>query len=134
MTYLLDTSVLTRLSVDVVRVRVRRLDDEGLACTTITALEIGFSARNAEEWDRLAAAIGVFANIDVTEAHLLEAARTQRRLAEAGLRGRKVPDLLIAAVAAMENRTVLHYDSDFVHIASVTGQPQEWVVPAGDID
>jgi hypothetical protein len=29
---------------------------------------------------------------------------------------------------------VLHYDSDFDLIAAATGQPTEWVVPAGSID
>ena len=29
---------------------------------------------------------------------------------------------------------VLHYDHDFDLIASVTGQPEEWVVPAGSAD
>jgi hypothetical protein len=28
---------------------------------------------------------------------------------------------------------VLHYDHDFDLIAAVTGQPTEWVVPAGSI-
>jgi hypothetical protein len=30
--------------------------------------------------------------------------------------------------------TVLHYDADFDKIATVTGQPTEWVVPRGSID
>jgi hypothetical protein len=29
---------------------------------------------------------------------------------------------------------VLHYDADFDLISRVTGQPCEWVVPAGAID
>jgi hypothetical protein len=29
---------------------------------------------------------------------------------------------------------VLHYDQDFDQIGKVTGQPCEWVVPAGSID
>jgi len=29
---------------------------------------------------------------------------------------------------------VLHYDAGFDVIASVTGQPVEWVVPRGSID
>ena len=35
----------------------------------------------------------------------------------------KIPDLLIAAVAARNGLTVIHYDSDYEIIASVTGQP-----------
>ena len=45
-----------------------------------------------------------------------------------------MPDLLIAAVAARERVTVLHYDADFDRIAAVTGQPTQWVVPRGTAD
>ena len=48
-------------------------------------------------------------------------------------RGRKVPDLLIAAAAEAQRLTVLHYDQDFDKIAKVTGQRCEWVVPAGSV-
>jgi predicted nucleic acid-binding protein len=134
MTYMLDTSVLTRLRVDAVRQRVTALDGEGLACTSLTLLELGFSARNADEWDALAKAVGVFGTVAIAEEHVREAARTQRQLAAQGLRGRKVPDLIIAAAARSRGLTVLHYDRDFEHIAAVTGQPHEWVVPAGTVD
>jgi predicted nucleic acid-binding protein len=43
-------------------------------------------------------------------------------------------DLIIAAAAEAAGLTVLHYDHDFEHIASVTGQPTEWVSPAGSLD
>jgi predicted nucleic acid-binding protein len=55
-------------------------------------------------------------------------------LAARGLRGRKVPDLIVAACAEDHGLTVLHYDADFDHIASVTGQQTMWVVPAGSVD
>ena len=58
----------------------------------------------------------------------------QRLLASRGLRGRKVPDLLIAAAAEESGLAVLHYDADFDLIARVTGQRCEWVVPPGTID
>lgn len=113
---------------------VAELDAEGLHCTSLTRLEIGFSARNAEEWDLLAGALRVFRVAEITESHLADAARTQRRLADQGLRGRKVPDLIIASVALAEGFVVLHYDRDFEHIADVTGQPHRWVVAAGSIN
>ena len=28
---------------------------------------------------------------------------------------------------------LMHYDSDYEHIASVTSQPMQWVVPRGSI-
>lgn len=40
-------------------------------------------------------------------------------------------DLLVAAVAERHRVVVLHYDADFDHVASITGQPAEWVVPRG---
>ena len=45
-----------------------------------------------------------------------------------------MPDLLVAAAAEARNLTVLHYDADFDRIAAVTGQPCQWVVPAGTVD
>jgi predicted nucleic acid-binding protein len=43
-------------------------------------------------------------------------------------------DLVIAAAAEAAALTVLHYDDDYDRIASVTGQPTEWVAPAGSLD
>ena len=45
----------------------------------------------------------------------------------------KIPDLLIAAVAARNDLTVVHYDSDYEVIASVTGQPTRWAAPRGTV-
>ncbi len=132
--FLLDTSVLTRLRAPSVRQRIEELDAAGLARTSMTDLEIGFSARNADEWDRLAAALGAFRPIEVEAHHFDRAQQVQRNLAADGLKGRKVPDLLIAAVAEATSRTVLHYDADFDRIAAVTGQPTRWIVELGSID
>lgn len=132
--YLLDTSVVTRLRSSEVRRRIEQLDNSGLARTSMTDLEVGFSARNGAEWDRLNSALGAFAQVDVEARHFDRARQVQRLLANGGLRGRKIPDLLIAAVAEAASLTVLHYDSDFDHIAAVTGQPTEWVVPRASID
>jgi len=132
--FLLDTSVLTRLSSPSILQRIKKLDRDGLARTSITDLEIGFSARNADEWDRLIAALDTFQRIDVEAHHFERAQQVQRKLAADGLRGRKVPDLLIAAIAEAASLTVLHYDADFDHIAAVTGQPTQWIVERGSID
>lgn len=132
--YLLDTSVLTRLRVDAVRQRIVELDGAGLARTSMTDLEIGFSASNGAEWDRLSEALDAFGRIDVEPHHFHRARQVQRMLADHGLKGRKVPDLLIAAVAELGSMTVVHYDSDFDHIASVTAQSTEWIVTRGSID
>ena len=132
--FLLDTSVLTRLRVTPVLRRIEDLDSEGIARTSMTDLEIGFSARNSDEWDRLFVALGAFRRIDVEAHHFGRARQVQRELAARGLKGRKVPDLLIAAVAEAASLTVLHFDADFDHIADVTGQPTQWIVDRGSID
>jgi predicted nucleic acid-binding protein len=132
--FLLDTSVLTRLRAPSVLQRIGELDPSGLARTSMTDLEIGFSARNAHEWDRLAIALRAFRRIDVEAHHFDRAQQVQRRLAADGLKGRKVPDLLIAAVAEATSLTVLHYDADFDHISAITGQETEWIVERGSID
>lgn len=132
--FLLDTSVLTRLGALPILRRIEELDSEGLARTTMTDLEIGYSARNADEWDRLLVALEAFRRINVEEHHFDRAKQVQRELAAQGLKGRKVPDLLIAAVAEAASLTVLHYDADFDHIATVTGQSTQWIVERGSID
>jgi hypothetical protein len=55
-------------------------------------------------------------------------------LAANSQRGCKLPDLLVAAAAEQAGYTVLHYDADFDLIASVTGQPCQWVAPPGTVD
>jgi predicted nucleic acid-binding protein len=135
LTHLLDTSVLTRLREPAVRAAIEERAQRGeLARTGISDLEIGFSARNAAEWDRLADAVLVFELVESTAEHVHRARQTQRLLAAKHQRGRKVPDLLVAAAAEARNLTVLHYDADFDLIAAVTGQSCEWVLPAGSID
>ena len=135
LTHVVDTSVLTRLRIASIRVAIESRAERGeLARAGISDLEIGYSARSALEWDRLAGALGVFELVETTADHLRRARQVQRLLAAKHQRGRKVPDLLLAAAAEARNLTVLHYDADFDRIAIVTGQPCEWVVPAGSAD
>ena len=135
MKWLADTSVWTRMGAPSVREAVRALLGVGVVgrCA-MTDLELGFSARNGDEWDRIHTAAAAFEQVPVIAEDFERACRVQRLLATAGLRGRKVPDLLIAAAAERTGRTVLHYDHDFEHIAQVTEQPQQWIVPAGSVN
>jgi predicted nucleic acid-binding protein len=135
LTHVVDTSVLTRLGHAAVRTALEPLTVGGqVARAGISDLEVGFSARNRREWNRLATALAAFPLIETNAAHLRRARQVQRLLASRGLRGRKVPDLLIAAAAEENGLAVLHYDGDFDVIARVTGQPCQWVVPAGTVD
>lgn len=79
-------------------------------------------------------ALETFELLDVEGRHFARARQVQRLLTVQGLKGRKVPDLLIAAVGEGAARTVLHFDTDFDHIASVTGQATEWIVQQGTVD
>jgi predicted nucleic acid-binding protein len=135
LTHLLDTSVLTRLREPTVRAAIEpRVQVGQLARAGISDLEIGFSARNAAEWDRLADAVDAFELVETAAEHVRRARQVQRLLASKHQRGRKLPDLLVAAAAEAGGLTVLHYDTDFDLIAAATGQNCEWIVPAGSVD
>jgi predicted nucleic acid-binding protein len=134
LTYLLDTSVVKRLGRPQVREIVEPLAAAGqLGRPGICDLEVGYSARNGEEWDQLVHALDAFDPVATTAAHIRRALQVQRLLAQHSQRGRKIPDLLVAAAAEELDVPVLHYDADFDLIASVTGQPTQWIVPAGTV-
>ena len=135
LTHLIDTSVVARLALAPVRAVIEPLADEGrVGRAGITDLEVGFSSRNAREWDQDMEDLAVFELVETTAEHVQRARQVRRMLAARSHRGRKVPDLLIAAAAEEGGLTLLHYDSDFDLIAEVTGQRSEWVVPADTID
>ena len=133
--FLVDTSVLKRLRHDEVRGVIEPLAERGeLGRPSICDLEVGYSARNAAEWDGLLTALDAFARVETSAAHVARALQVQRLLAERSRRGRKIPDLLVAAAAEELSISVLHYDADFDLIAEVTGQASQWVVPDGTVD
>jgi len=135
LTHLVDSSVLTRLRQPVIRAAIEPSAERGqLARAGISDLEIGYSARSAAEWDQLLQALDVFELVETTADHLRRARQVQRLLASKHLRGRKIPDLMIAAAAESRSLAVLHYDADFDRIAAVTGQSCHWVVPTGSVD
>jgi predicted nucleic acid-binding protein len=133
--FLADTSVLTRLGAPAIRAVLEPTVERGeVARAGITDLELGYLARDEREWDLLMEALQAFELVETTADHLRRARQVQRLLAARHQRGRKVPDLLVAAAAEARSLTVLHYDADFDRIASVTGQSCRWIVPAGSID
>ncbi len=135
LTFIIDTSVIKRLGRPEVRAVVEPLAAAGeLGRPGICDLEVGYSARNVEEWDSLLGALDAFHPVDTTAADVRRALQVQRLLAQRSQRGRKIPDLLIAATAEGLDVAVLHYDAGFDLIASVTGQPCQWVVPAGSVE
>jgi predicted nucleic acid-binding protein len=135
LTHLVDTSVISRLGAPSVRVVVEPLAaEQRVGRAGITDLAVGCGSRNAKEWDQDMADLDVFPLVETTADHVRRARQVQRLLAARSQRGRKVPDLLIAAAAEAAGLTLLHYDADFDHIAKVTGQHCRWVVPAGSVD
>lgn len=135
LTHLLDTSVITRMGAPDVADRVGGLlGSRRLGCTSVTMLEVGFSARSAAEHESLMGHLAVCEYVAIRDDDLRHALTLQRLLAANGLRGRKIPDLLVAAAAQRLGLIVLHYDRDFEWIAKVSGQRHEWVVPAGSVD
>lgn len=133
--HVVDTSVLTRLRHPEVRGVIEPLVSAGeVGRVRISDLEVGVSARNAHEWDRLMGALAVFEVVEIEARHVERARQVQRMLAEKGLRGRKIPDLLVAAAAEERGLGVLHYDADFELIADATGQRVAWVVQRGNVD
>ncbi|MGO9320867.1 MAG: PIN domain nuclease [Solirubrobacteraceae bacterium] len=137
-THLVDNSALSRLRTrPSVAARLEPLILDGsLATCTITDLEQLFSARNGEEHrvrrDDLALR---YLRVPLEQRVFDRAVEIQGMLAKkAQHRAASVPDLVVAAAAEHAGLTVLHYDADFDLIATVTGQPTEWVVPRGSVD
>ena len=103
-----------------------RIERGLVAISTLTRLELGFSARSAEDHSR-ALRLPPVAAMPVeylTPAIEDRAVEIQAILAARGQhRAPSIPDLLIAATAELTGRTVLHLDKDFDLIAEVTTQP-----------
>ncbi len=135
-TWLVDTSALARFAVaevgDVLRPRI---DAGHIAVSAVTWLEIGHTARSRSDHDqsqrRVLDRLQLVYSSPRSERRAID---VQQALMDVGHhRAVKLPDLLIAAVAEAEGLTVLHHDGDFDRISAVTGQPAEWIVPAGTI-
>jgi predicted nucleic acid-binding protein len=121
----------------VIAARVEPLIDAGVAATCgVTDLEQLFSARSGNEHREWREEIALrFVNVGVQQTMLDRAIEVQGLLADkAQHRAASIPDLVVAAAAEHAGLTVLHYDADFELIATVTGQPTQWVVPRGSVD
>ncbi len=133
--YLGDTSALARLGQSLVADRLVPLLESGLvARCTPTDLEAGFSSTSPASHRAMREERSAWPFVESTQQTLDRAVAVQDALAERSLqRGAKIADLLIAAAADAAGLVVLHYDHDFDLIAEVTGQPTEWILPAGTV-
>ncbi|GIE93157.1 PIN domain nuclease [Paractinoplanes rishiriensis] len=96
--------------------------------STITRLELGYSARSGEAGRRQFALppLALMPIEYLTSAIENRAFEVQLLLADRGQhRAPSIPDLLIAATAEKAGLTVLTVDKDFDLIAAITGQPAE---------
>jgi predicted nucleic acid-binding protein len=134
--HLADTSALARLRHPAVAAVLGPLIEAGLVATCgVIEFELGWAARSSAEFDELRADRDTgyewLATLDEDWRRALDVQATLWRSGR--IRAVGFPDLLIAAVAEREHVTVLHYDSDYDHIAAITGQPAQWVIPRGTV-
>lgn len=128
-TWLIDKSALVRLAASPDAADWAGRIERGLVrITTVTRLEIGYSARSGPD---LRAGlrqppVSAMPVEYLTPAIEDRAVEVLTQLADRGQhRAPSIPDLLIAATAELAGLTVLHCDKDFYLIAAVTGQPTE---------
>ncbi|MDP8991542.1 MAG: PIN domain-containing protein [Actinomycetota bacterium] len=131
--YLGDTSALARLGQPEIASRLAPLIESGLvARCTPTDLEAGFSSISPASHAAMRQQRAAWPFVAMDQSVLDRAVEVQDALAALSQqRAAKIADLLIAAAAEAAGLVVLHYDHDFDLIANVTGQPTEWIVPAG---
>jgi len=123
--WLIDKSALARLGVSADAEEWASRIGRGLVrITTLTRLEVGFSARSGAGLRQ--SPLSAMPVEYLTPAIEDRAVQVQAALADRGQhRAPSIPDLIIAAAAELANLTVLHLDKDFELIADVTGQPVE---------
>ena len=134
--WLIDKSALVRLAASPDAATWASRIQRGLVrISTLTRLEIGFSARSASEL-RLSTTRPPLASMPVEYLTLRiedRAVAIQLALADLGQhRAPSIPDLLIAATAESAGLTVLHLDKGYELIAEVTGQSIERLSVAAD--
>ena len=133
---LADTSVWARSGKPGLETFVEAVEDGRIAVCDQVAMELLWSARDVADFRATEAALLACPWFPIEPADWNEARRVFGELAARGPlhhRQVKIPDLLIAAVAARNGVAVLHYDADYEVIASVTGQPTRWVAPRGTL-
>ncbi|HZX01679.1 PIN domain nuclease [Kribbella sp.] len=132
--WLIDKSALVRLSTAPDWEDWSNRINRGLVhVTTMTLLEVGYSARSADEHRELLQQppVAPMPVENLTPAAERRAVVVQSQLASAGQhRAPSLADLLIAATAEQTGLVLLHLDKDFEFIANLTGQPTERLAQA----
>lgn len=127
--WLIDKSALVRLADSPDAEEWAARIERGLVrVTTVTRLELGYSARSGDDARSMFTGPPVSAMpVEyLTPAIEDRALQVQLLLATTGHhRAPSIPDLIIAAAAELAGLTVLHLDKDFDLIAGITGQPTQ---------
>ena len=127
--WLIDKSAIVRLGrASEAPVWAERVERGLVRISTVTRLEVGYSARSAPDHDEalFRSPLAAMPVEHLTPRAEDRAVEVQARLASRGQhRAPSIPDLLIAAIAEVAGLVVLHVDEDFELIAEVTGQPVE---------
>ena len=127
--WLVDKSALVRLGESPDTVQWAQRIQRGLVrITTMTRLEVGYSARSWQDARSMVARppLSAMPVEYLTPAIEDRAVEVQLLLAGQGQhRAPSIPDVFIAAAAELAGLTVLHLDKDFELIAGITGQPTE---------
>ena len=131
-TWLIDKSALVRLSESPdAGAWAERIERGLVRLTTVTRLEVGYSARSGPDL-RAGLRQPPLSAMPVeylTPAIEDRAVEILTLLADRGQhRAPSIPDLIIAATADLAGLTVLHLDKDFEVIADITGQSAERLV------
>ena len=133
--WLIDKSALVRLASSPGAAEWASRISRGLVrISTLTLLEVGFSARSADDLRRGRAEppLSAMPVEHLTPSIEGRAVAVQQALADVGRhRAPSIPDVLIAATAEVSGLTVLHVDKDFELIAEITGQPVERLALTG---
>ncbi|MEU8137429.1 PIN domain nuclease [Streptodolium elevatio] len=134
--YLVDKSALARWNRPAVGEVLSDLSHRGLlAVTGVVEYEVLYSARSLDEARRMRRLLSGFDYVHCGDEVWDRVREVQVRAIEKGFhRALSMADALIAAAAERHDLVVLHYDGDYDMIASITGQPTQWVVPAGQAD
>ena len=127
--WLVDKSALVRLGDSPDAAAWAQRIERGLVrITTVTRLEVGYSARSGQDARSMLASppLSAMPVEYLTPAIEDRAVDIQLLLAGQGQhRAPSIPDVIIAAAAELAGLTLLHLDKDFDIIADITGQPTE---------
>jgi predicted nucleic acid-binding protein len=134
MSMLADKSAIVRFRASSVGDRYIPLLEDGLIATCPTIdLEVLYSARSLADYVAIAHERAGLPSYPVNATVTDRAAEVQHQLAARGQHRLPIANLLIAAIAELNDLTLLHYDADYDRISDVTGQPTEWCAPQGSL-